>query len=212
MKSRFARRRNAHHSRTKLRLATRTRPLTVRPRRLTLETLENRLLLSTVTNTNDSGLGSLRQAILDANANPGSDLIGFNIVGTGPHTIQPTSALPTITDPVVIDGYTQTGASENTNPTGSGLNTVLKIELDGILAGNAHGLVITAGNSIVRGMVIGRFQNAGIIIAGNGDNVVEGTFIGTDTSGVLARGNAIGIGIVDGASSNLIGTERRWSR
>src|SRR6476660_3159381 len=58
----------------------------------------------TVTNTNDSGAGSLRQAMLDANASSGADIISFNISGAGIHTISPTSALPTITDPVVIDG------------------------------------------------------------------------------------------------------------
>ncbi len=48
--------------------------------------------LFTVTNTDDSGPGSLRQAILDANANPGADLITFNIPGAGPHTIAPLTA------------------------------------------------------------------------------------------------------------------------
>ncbi len=48
---------------------------------------------------------------------------------SGPHTIQPISTLPTITDPVVIDGYTQPGASPNTDGPGLGLNTVLEIEL-----------------------------------------------------------------------------------
>ena len=82
-----------------------------------------------VTNTNDAGAGSLRQAILDANANAGTDLINFSIPGPGPHTIQPASALPIITDPVVIDGYTQPGASPNSNGPGLGSNAVLKIEL-----------------------------------------------------------------------------------
>ena len=50
----------------------------------------------TVTNTNDSGPGSLRQAILDANANSGPDTIAFNITGSGVHTISPASALPAI--------------------------------------------------------------------------------------------------------------------
>ena len=63
----------------------------------------------TVTNTDDSGAGSLRQAILDANANPGLDTIAFDIGGVGHQTIQPLSALPTITDPVIIDGGTQDG-------------------------------------------------------------------------------------------------------
>ncbi len=46
-------------------------------------------IIITVTNTNDSGPGSLRQAILDANANPGQDMIAFNIPGIGPFTISP---------------------------------------------------------------------------------------------------------------------------
>jgi hypothetical protein len=58
----------------------------------------------TVTNTNDSGNGSLRTAIDDANANPGADSINFNISGGSVHSIIPLSALPTITDPVVLDG------------------------------------------------------------------------------------------------------------
>ena len=47
----------------------------------------------TVTNTDDTGPGSLRQAILDANAAPGLDTIAFNIPGAGVHTITPTSGL-----------------------------------------------------------------------------------------------------------------------
>src|SRR5215218_2730997 len=61
-----------------------------------------------VTNVNDSGAGSLRQAMLDANANPGKDLITFNIAGPA-RRIQPQLGLPDITDPVVIDGSTQPG-------------------------------------------------------------------------------------------------------
>src|SRR5205085_11840872 len=57
-----------------------------------------------VTNTNDSGAGSLRQAILDSNASVGvRETIAFNIAGAGIHTISPASALPVVTDPVVID-------------------------------------------------------------------------------------------------------------
>ena len=63
----------------------------------------------TVTNKLDSGSGSFRQAILDANANSGLDTILFNIPGAGTHTISPGSALPTIVDPVVIDATSQPG-------------------------------------------------------------------------------------------------------
>src|SRR5918993_2579989 len=82
----------------------------------------------TVTNTNDSGAGSLRQAILDANATDGASVIDFNISGTGVKTIRPTSALPTITEPVTIDGYTQNDARPNTKAVGN--DASLQIELD----------------------------------------------------------------------------------
>src|SRR5207248_6622024 len=69
----------------------------------------------TVTNTNDSGTGSLRQAITDANVAGGT--ITFNIPGGGVHTISPLSApLPNIAQSITIDGYTQPGSSPNTNP------------------------------------------------------------------------------------------------
>src|SRR5205085_2492969 len=70
----------------------------------------------TVTNTEDTGPGSLRQAILDSNASPPpppgtSNLIVFSISGSGVHTIMPATQLPDITQPLEIDGYTQPGAS-----------------------------------------------------------------------------------------------------
>ena len=61
----------------------------------------------TVTNTADSGAGSLRQAILDANAAGGPDDIHFAIAGAGPHAIAPATVLPTISSPVTIDGTTR---------------------------------------------------------------------------------------------------------
>ena len=87
----------------------------------------------TVTNTGDSGAGSLRQAILDANAAAGADTITFDIPGAGVHTITPATPLPPITEGAIIDGYTQPGASENTDPVAT--NAVLLIELDGSVAG-----------------------------------------------------------------------------
>ncbi len=168
-----------------------------------------------VTNTNDSGPGSLRQAILQANASPGTDTISFNIPGTGAHTIQPLSALPTITGPVVIDGYTQPGASPNTNPPGVGSNAVLMIELDGSIAGSdVNGLTITAGSSTIRGLVINRF-NIGICLRSSGasGNLVQGNFIGTDATGTIALGNdANGVLIFINASNNIIGGTNNEAR
>src|SRR5262249_22919064 len=135
----------------------------------------------TVTNTNDTGTGSLRQAILDANS-MGGGTIQFNISGSGVHTISPLTVLPTITQTVIIDGYTQSGSSPNTNPPTMGLNTVLQIELSGALAppnSNFDGLIINAPNCIVRGLVINSFQHDGIGVCTDG-NVIEGNFIGTN--------------------------------
>ena len=77
-----------------------------------LEAMEDRTLLSTllVTNTADSGAGSLRQAILDSNAaTAGASVIDFAIPGQGVQTIAPLSALPPITHAVLIDGFSQSG-------------------------------------------------------------------------------------------------------
>jgi CSLREA domain-containing protein len=70
-------------------------------------------LTLTVTKTADTNDGacdadcSLREAIVAANAAAGADTIAFNIPGAGPHTIAPASALPTITQPLTIDGFSQ---------------------------------------------------------------------------------------------------------
>src|SRR5438445_4121256 len=88
-------------------------PVGVRVRRRffrpVIELLEDRVALSTflVTNTNDSGPGSFRQAILDANSNAGADLIQFNIPESGVQTISPSSNFELITDSVTIDGRSE---------------------------------------------------------------------------------------------------------
>ena len=164
----------------------------------------------TVTNTSNDGAGSLRQAILDANANTGADTIAFNIPGSGVQTIRPLAALPTISDAVVIDGYTQPGSSVNTLADGD--NAVLLIELDGAnLEGGAvlfSGIVINTSNCVVRGLVINRFPGDGIFFTSPSgtttNNVVEGNFIGTNPSGTVALGNNNGIAI-NFSTNNLIG-------
>ena len=158
-----------------------------------------------VTHTNNAGSGSLRQAILDANSFSGSDTIMFCLAGEGPHTVVPTSALPAITDPVVIDGTTQPGASCNTQTNG-GLNTKLQIQLDGSNAGTgSHGLQITAGNSTVRGLAINRFNGSGIFISGAGANQVECNFIGTDLVGASISRNLLDGITIDRSPLNLLG-------
>ena len=97
----------------------------------TAEMLEPRRLLTafTVISTNDAGPGSLRQAILDANANAGADTIGFAIPRAGVQTISLLSAV-TITDTVSIDGYTQPGASRNTQVIGNDANLLIDVQVD----------------------------------------------------------------------------------
>ncbi len=151
-----------------------------------------------VINTNDSGAGSLREAITAANTNAGADQIHFNIIpGAGPHTITLASPLPGIGigDGVTIDGYTQNGASENTSTDSD--DAVLKIVLtSGGVGGSA--LTFFAPNNVVRGLVIHSFTNgnpaAAIDIqADSTNNLVTGCFLGTDTTGNSAMRNAIGV-------------------
>src|SRR5258706_13224433 len=115
----------------------------------------------TVTSAADSGAGSLRQAIIDANGDTSLDdvIIAFNIPGSGVQTIAPWSLLPTITRPVTINGYTQPGASPNTLADAD--NAVLLIELSGanLIAALPIGLYLNADGCTVRGLVINRFRN-----------------------------------------------------
>jgi hypothetical protein len=158
-----------------------------------------------VTNSNDSGANSLRQAILNANANGGLDTITFNIAGTGVHTINLSSALPAIIGPVSINGYTQPGSSLNTLQQGN--NAHLRIVLNGQNAGSdAYGLAINAGGSTVQGLVISNFRAGGIRIETNGGNIISGNFIGTDHTGTDYQGNQLGIEVIDSPYNTIGGT------
>jgi hypothetical protein len=146
----------------------------------------------TVTTTADSGPGSLRQAITDANGNAGTDAIEFDIAGGGVKTITPLTALPTITDAVSIDGYTQPGSSPNTLAVGD--DAVLLVELDGSqIGGFAVGFYVLSNSTVIQGLVINRFSYTGIFIDATGGgtlggHTIRGNFIGTDPSGTLAAG------------------------
>ena len=146
----------------------------------------------------DDGTGkcTLRAAIEESNASSTTSTIGFNIPTSDPgyqatttsFSIRPTSSLPTITSSVVIDGYTQPGAAVNTDPVG--FNGTLKIVLDGSQAGTSTvGLRITGGDSTVRGLVINRFDGAGIAISTGGGNLINGNFIGVNVAGEIAMPN-----------------------
>jgi hypothetical protein len=179
-----------------------------------LEQLENRCLLATltVTSTGDSGAGTLRQAILDSNAQTGPNQIGFNIPGTGVQTIVPSSPLPAITAPVTIDGDTQPGAHANTNGSRQGDNATLLIQLDGANLPSGtfpSGLTITGGGSTVRGLVIDHFSQ-GVDLQSDG-NVVAGNFIGTTPDGSAAdtdsQGRYQSYGVeIEGANNQIGGS------
>jgi uncharacterized repeat protein (TIGR01451 family) len=158
-----------------------------------------------VTNTDDSGAGSLRQAITDANTTAGADTIGFSIPGAGPHTITPLSQLPTITEALTIDGYTQPGASANTLATGN--NAVLKIVLNGN-GSSRVGLNISAKDTTVRGLVINNHSASGgmgiRVNPGFSGNKVEGNYIGTNAAGDAQVANAYGV-FINSAPNNTVG-------
>jgi len=152
------------------------------------------------------GLCILREAIANANTNTDTtagdctagigttDQIRFDIGGGGTvETIRPTSALPPITEGVIIDGITQ------------GCPNGPCIELDGSLAGaGVDGLVIRADNCTVQGLVINRFR-IGLSIEDGSGNVIQGNYIGTDINGTVDRGNfSDGVLLTNGASGNTL--------
>ena len=150
----------------------------------------------TVTTTADSGAGSLRQALNDANGNAGADTIDFNVSGAGCDgsgvcTIAPTLPLPNVTDAVTIDGYTQLGASPNTSAQGA-INTILKIVLSGASIPSAWGLYVTSSDVALQGLVVNGFAYA---VGSNSSNNVafRGCFIGVDASGSTAIPNIAGV-------------------
>ena len=177
-----------------------------------VERLEPRTLLATfvVTNVENTGAGSLRQAILDANGAAGADVITFNIPGPGPHVIQPRAVNPAdpltapmpISGPVLIDGYTQATASPNTLAAGN--NAQIRVQIDGALApAGVAGLFVDGSGVTIRGLSITRFYD-GIILRGGGGSTIAGNFIGI-TPGGAAAGNADNGISIEGSPVNTIG-------
>jgi len=145
--------------------------------------------------TGPNGPCTLRAAIEEANASAGRDTIAFDLHRS--RRIAPTSPLPPLTDPAVIDGTTQPGF----------LSKPL-IELDGSLAGNATGLLLSAGDSVVRGLIINGFAGVGIGVVSD-NNVIQGNFVGMDASGRYDRGNKLDGLVVSGEGNLIGGTEPR---
>jgi titin len=150
-----------------------------------------------------SGNCTLRAALTESNAFPGADVIEFDIPGPGPFHILVIPALPPLSDPVTIDGYTQPGTSPNTNAFGQATNAVLQIVIDGTGTGPSDdGLIVTGGQCTVRGLVIGDVGRVPLRLSSM-NNVIEGNFLGTNVNGAVPRANGFGIRVE--ASNNRIG-------
>ena len=167
------------HARRRDRFRQLSRPL--------FEPLEGRALLASlmVTNLLDSGAGSLRQAITDADtdAASGASTIVFAIPGSGVQSIKLATALPDITAPVTIDGTSQPGYS------GSPL-----VAIDGGSTPFGSGLTFRDGasGSLVEGLAIERFQAPAIDIE-RPRVTVEDNVLGLDPTGATGGGNTSGI-------------------
>ena len=164
---------------------------------------------------------SLRERIFEVNLSQSEDTVTFNIPetdfnfdpATGVFTTYLLSPLPSIDIGHTIDGYSQPGASPNTDPDGN--NAVLKIELDGSLldapAGERIGINLFRNGSTVKGLIINNFVDAGVLVEGGPDIVVEGNWIGVRGDGETAPGNGYGVDMVQ-SFNNRIGGPNPESR
>ena len=161
----------------------------------------------TVSDLGDTGLNTqLRAAITAANASAGPHTINFSVAGT----ITPLTPLPAIVQSgVTIDGTTAPGYMANSSSTA--FNGTLVVELNGSSAGTSGiGLTISSSNCTITGLVINRFEVAGIRID-NGtttttNNTIINNLIGTDTTGLIARGNFNRGILIVGSTLNIIGS------
>jgi len=146
-----------------------------------------------VTNTNDAGAGSLRAAMLAANATPNvREEIRFSIPGPGPHRINLLSPLPAVTDPLFVNGTSQAGYAG-----------VPLVEVSGPATPLITGFTIFAGNSRVNGLSLIGFGTA-LVLRNGGSNIVDGNYIGLSTNGTIAA-NALGIFITSSANNRIGG-------
>ena len=143
----------------------------------------------TVTSTADSGAGTLRDAITSSNATAGPNTISFALTGTAPYTITLASALPAITQPVTIDGTSQTGYA------GAPL-----VMIDGANAiGTALTLATGSTNSVVRGLAIGHTTLAAIQVGAHDSARSPTTTSGPTRRGLSSRATRSACGCVRSA-------------
>lgn len=165
-------------------------------------------VFQTVTNTADAGAGSLRAAILAANASSGT-IINFDIgAGCGPHVITLSTPLPDITQETHILGYSQPGASANDLSVGNDAN--ICVILDGATNSINDGLTVpasaAAGVTISAiGLGFSGFSHAAINLRGGSGHVVNGVHIGGQVNGVTLAPVGYGIILAPGVHGVTIG-------
>jgi len=169
-----------------------------------------------IVNVNDTGQGSLRQFLLNANsigqangttASESRFRIPAGLLdGNGVASIAPATVLPIVSDDSTsVDGMTQTASVGDTNPSGP------EVEIDGSAIGPAfNGLHFTSGHNLVRGLIVNRFAGGAsnairFLGAAASYNAVKGCYIGTRFDGAAAAGNNTGIQITGGAVADTIG-------
>jgi len=168
-----------------------------------------------VHNTDDSGFGSLRQAILDVNRECAAPeepcAIEFAIDGPVPaegwFTIRPASPLPAIrASDVVIDGRSQTEHTGDTNPSGP----EVALEGSGVAAG--HGLELAGFRAVCDSLAIGGFPGNGVASTAS-MLTVRRSYLGTDATGLVARPNGLrGVRLTGGHAlirDNVLSGNRR---
>ncbi|HXI51901.1 MAG TPA: right-handed parallel beta-helix repeat-containing protein, partial [Candidatus Saccharimonadales bacterium] len=157
-----------------------------------------------VINGNDTGAGSLRWAISNANLSTGPHLIQFRIPTNTVQVIRPVQPLPALEQAMVLDGYTQSNASPKTASEAA----VIRVELDGSGAGVlANGLEIRASSCTIRGLAINRFGGTGIQITDGSSNIIRGNFIGLAADGATIQPNEFeGVWIKQGTGNEIGGT------
>ncbi|MEI2692106.1 MAG: right-handed parallel beta-helix repeat-containing protein [Anaerolineae bacterium] len=157
---------------------------------------------------------TLRAAIQEANAQPGLDTINFDLPPDS-LTIQPATALPEISETVIVDASTGPGPerSEAAGAEGDAQPEVVcvtpTVQIDGALTGGStDGLAISGGGSTVRGLIITRFPDAGILLIGGAGNAITCNLIGVDAAGTAGLGNGgNGIDIFQSDGNTIGGSE-----
>lgn len=145
---------------------------------------------------------TLREALKAANRQAGADTILFNIPAgqaiNGAFVIAPDTPLPHVTDPVTIDATSQAGYA--------GLPVVVLTGAPAAQSGvSTDGLVITAGDSVVRGLAVNGFALNGIVLRSNGSNHIEGCVLGINAANSTFQGNTGSGVLIDDSPGNVIG-------